>query len=151
MGNTWMKLLLQMKCPPCHKQQIMIRWIQFSLILKGICLDILWLIIVLYFISINLNVNCYIFIDMINSLRQNENKVGGHDLFSNDSLTMGATEDTNTESNGYYKYSITVTALRQNPEYMIYYIYWTRLVVMGILPTILLIYFNYKVRHISYL
>ena len=88
---------------------------------------------------------------MINSLRQNENKVGGHDLFSNDSLTMGATEDTNTESNGYYKYSITVTALRQNPEYMIYYIYWTRLVVMGILPTILLIYFNYKVRHISYL
>ena len=56
--------------------------------------------------------------------------------------------ETNKEEikEGHYQYSITVTALRQNPEYMIYYIYWTRLVVMGILPTILLIYFNYKVR-----
>ena len=37
---------------------------------------------------------------MINSLHQNENNEGGgHDLFSNDSLTMGATEDTNKNEN----------------------------------------------------
>ena len=86
---------------------------------------------------------------MINSLHENEYKDGGHGRYTNNSLTTGVTEDTNVEDNGYYKYSITVTELRQNPDYMIYYIYWTRLVVMGILPTILLIYFNYKVRHIS--
>ena len=62
-------------------------------------------------------------------------------------MTSGYAETSKEEiKEGYYQYSITVTALRQNPEYMIYYIYWTRLVVMGILPTILLIYFNYKVR-----
>ena len=85
----------------------------------------------------------------INSLHENEYKDGGHGRYTNNSLTTGVTEDTNVEDNGYYRYSITVTELRQNPDYMIYYIYWTRLVVMGILPTILLIYFNYKVRHIS--
>jgi hypothetical protein len=65
--------------------------------------------------------------------------------FNTTSLSPGDYEETNNDIKGYYEYSITVTALRQNPEYMIYYIYWTRLVVMGILPTILLIYFNYKV------
>ena len=67
--------------------------------------------------------------------------------FNTTSLSPGDYEETNNDRKGYYEYSITVTALRQNPEYMIYYIYWTRLVVMGILPTILLIYFNYKVRN----
>ena len=67
--------------------------------------------------------------------------------FDNTSLSPGDYEKTTYDGEGYYEYSITVTALRQNPEYMIYYIYWTRLVVMGILPTILLIYFNYKVRN----
>ena len=43
------------------------------------------------------------------------------------------------------EYGIEVTSLRKNPEYTFYYSYWTRLVVMGVLPIILLIYFNYKI------
>ena len=65
--------------------------------------------------------------------------------FNNISLSTSNSNEMDTDDNG-YELSIAVTALRRNPEYMIYYIYWTRLVVMGILPTILLIYFNYKVR-----
>jgi hypothetical protein len=44
-----------------------------------------------------------------------------------------------------YEHRIAVTALRKNPDYTIYYNNWTRLFVIGIVPTILLIYFNYKV------
>ena len=52
----------------------------------------------------------------------------------------------NEDNDGAYTYTIETTPLRQNLNYVIYYIYWTRLFAMGILPTILLIYFNYKVR-----
>lgn len=40
---------------------------------------------------------------------------------------------------------IAVTDLRKNPHYTIYYNNWTRLFVIGIIPYLLLIYFNYKV------
>lgn len=43
-------------------------------------------------------------------------------------------------------HSISITEMRKDPAYIIYYQNWTRLVVMGLLPTLLLIYFNYKVR-----
>ena len=41
---------------------------------------------------------------------------------------------------------IKVTELRKNPFYAIYYNNWTRLLVLGIIPLAMLIYFNYKVR-----
>ena len=40
---------------------------------------------------------------------------------------------------------IRVTDLREDPNYIIYYNNWTRLVVIGVVPIVLLIYFNYKV------
>ena len=44
-----------------------------------------------------------------------------------------------------YEYYIEVTDFRKNTYYTIYYTNWTRLLIMGIIPTVLLIYFNYKV------
>ena len=41
---------------------------------------------------------------------------------------------------------IVITPLRQHPFYMKYYTHWTQLFVKAIIPTILLIYFNYKVN-----
>ena len=43
-------------------------------------------------------------------------------------------------------YYIAVTDLRKNPDYHIYYNNWTRLFLIGIIPTVFLIYFNYKVN-----
>ena len=43
---------------------------------------------------------------------------------------------------------IRATELRKNAYYAIYYNNWTRLLVLGIIPAALLIYFNYKVRDI---
>ena len=40
---------------------------------------------------------------------------------------------------------IVVTSLRRNQYYVIYYTNWTRLILIGVLPILLLIYFNYKV------
>ena len=40
---------------------------------------------------------------------------------------------------------IQVTQLRKDPNYTIYYNNWARLSFIGIVPMILLIYFNYKV------
>ena len=45
---------------------------------------------------------------------------------------------------------ITVTDLRRNPDYAIYYNNWTRLVVLGIIPFAMLVYFNYKVCSLTY-
>nr|XP_040571530.1 FMRFamide receptor-like isoform X2 [Lepeophtheirus salmonis] len=44
----------------------------------------------------------------------------------------------------YYK-AIRTTELRKNPDYVIYYNNWVRLMVIGIVPFFLLIYFNYKI------
>ena len=41
---------------------------------------------------------------------------------------------------------IGVTELRRNQDYVTYYTNWTRLVLIGIAPTVLLVYFNYKVN-----
>ena len=45
---------------------------------------------------------------------------------------------------------IGVTDLRSNANYMIYYTQWTQLFVKAIIPTVLLIYFNYKVSSIIF-
>lgn len=42
-----------------------------------------------------------------------------------------------------------MTELRKNPFYAIYYNNWTRLIVLGIIPAAMLIYFNYKVNEAS--
>ena len=42
-------------------------------------------------------------------------------------------------------YSISVTSLRQNPEYTTYYVYVFRLLILGMIPTILLVLFNCKI------
>ena len=42
---------------------------------------------------------------------------------------------------------IGVTELRRNQDYVTYYTNWTRLVLIGIAPTVLLVYFNYKVNN----
>ena len=41
--------------------------------------------------------------------------------------------------------SIDVTALRKNPDYVIYYHNWARLAVLGIIPFVMLVYFNTKI------
>ena len=47
---------------------------------------------------------------------------------------------------------IKVTELRTNQAYVTYYNQWARLLVMGFIPAVMLIYFNYKVCiMISYL
>ena len=42
-------------------------------------------------------------------------------------------------------FQITVTDMRKNPDYAIYYSNWARLAVLGIFPALMLIYLNYKV------
>lgn len=42
-------------------------------------------------------------------------------------------------------HTIGVTTLRRDPYYIMYYNNWTRLILVCILPTILLMYFNYKI------
>ena len=44
---------------------------------------------------------------------------------------------------------IKVTELRTNQAYVTYYNQWARLLVMGFIPAVMLIYFNYKVNTIS--
>ena len=41
--------------------------------------------------------------------------------------------------------SIDVTELRKNPDYVIYYHNWARLAVLGIVPFVMLVYFNTKI------
>ena len=43
------------------------------------------------------------------------------------------------------EYEIQVTELRKDADYTIYYTNWTSFFLKGIIPTFLLIYFNYKV------
>ena len=69
-------------------------------------------------------------------------------LVSNSVVTDGSAADASTAaaaSNLTVK-GIAVTDLRRNPAYTKYYNNWTRLLLNGIIPFILLIYFNYKVR-----
>ena len=42
-------------------------------------------------------------------------------------------------------WQITVTDMRRNPTYAIYYNNWARLFILGIIPAAMLIYLNYKV------
>ena len=41
---------------------------------------------------------------------------------------------------------VGITDLRKNTLYTIYYNHWARFLFIGALPTVLLIYFNYKVK-----
>ena len=47
-------------------------------------------------------------------------------------------------------FQITVTELRRDPDYAIYYNNWTRLVILGIIPFAMLVYFNYKVNEMKF-
>ena len=58
--------------------------------------------------------------------------------------------DNSTEIVGFEHY-ITTTSLRRDPYYTIYYTNWTRLILIGVLPILLLIYFNYKVSKLTVL
>ena len=49
------------------------------------------------------------------------------------------------KSDGSMVSEIDVTELRKNPTYAIYYNCWARIIVTGLIPIVLLIYFNYKV------
>ena len=40
---------------------------------------------------------------------------------------------------------LSVTELRLHPDYTIYYNNWTRLAVLGIIPAVLLVFFNAKI------
>ena len=44
-----------------------------------------------------------------------------------------------------YEIGLGVTNLRDDPDYIRYYINWTRLITTGIIPVTLLIYFNYGI------
>jgi hypothetical protein len=41
--------------------------------------------------------------------------------------------------------TIDITSLRKNPDYAIYYHNWARLAVLGIVPFVMLVYFNTKI------
>jgi len=58
-----------------------------------------------------------------------------------DVLFDGKRHDMVSNINPYVK----IKWLRQHPLYMKYYIHWTNLFVRAIIPTVLLIYFNYKI------
>ena len=49
------------------------------------------------------------------------------------------------KSDGSVVSEIDVTELRKNPTYAIYYNCWARIIITGLIPIVLLIYFNYKV------
>ena len=49
------------------------------------------------------------------------------------------------KSDGSMVSEIDVTELRKNPTYAIYYNCWARIIITGLIPIVLLIYFNYKV------
>jgi hypothetical protein len=49
------------------------------------------------------------------------------------------------ETSNYQIPTIDVTALRKDPDYAIYYHNWARLAVLGIVPFVMLVYFNTKI------
>ena len=52
----------------------------------------------------------------------------------------------NANKTSYYDIpTIDVTALRKDPDYAIYYHNWARLAVLGIVPFVMLVYFNTKI------
>ena len=72
--------------------------------------------------------------------RQNQRLEGHYFSFSNKS-----NERPHTHDKGYYEYSIIPNSLRKNPEYVMFYVYVFRLLILGMVPTILLIVLNYKI------
>ena len=48
---------------------------------------------------------------------------------------------------GKYEPHLAVTDLRLNPDYSIYYNNFTRLAILGIIPVVMLIFFNSKIYH----
>ena len=52
---------------------------------------------------------------------------------------------THKDQNGTEIVELAVTELRKNPDYTIYYSNWTRLLGIGCLPFVMLIWFNLKI------
>ena len=48
----------------------------------------------------------------------------------------------------FFPQQITVTSMRKNPDYSIYYNCWARLFFLGVIPAAMLIYLNYKVSFV---
>ena len=63
------------------------------------------------------------------------------------STNINITADTNktTETEIFYEIGLGVSDLREDPEYIRYYINWTRLITTGLIPMGSLIYFNFGI------
>ena len=55
------------------------------------------------------------------------------------------TNSTNANGSLEYELSYTITELRDDPNYIQFYINWTRLITTGIIPMSALIYFNFGI------
>ena len=99
-------------------------------------------------LSFSIAVNLPKFFEAYVETEKHEILPDGYELWPDNTVTFNGTilENFSEEDLEYeYHYRIEVTDLRKNPYYTIYYTNWTRFFIMGIIPTVLLIYFNYKV------
>ena len=99
-------------------------------------------------LSFSIAVNLPKFFEAYVETEKHEILPNGYELWADNTVRVNGTilENFTEEDLEYeYRYRIEVTDLRKNPYYTIYYTNWTRFFIMGIIPTVLLIYFNYKV------
>eukprot|EP00093_Oithona_nana_P009090 09090.XXX_64533_60387_1 [CDS] Oithona nana genome sequencing. len=99
-------------------------------------------------LSFSIAVNLPKFFEAYVETEKHEILPDGYELWPDNTVTFNGTilENFSEEDLEYeYHYRIEVTDLRKNPYYTIYYTNWTRFFIMGIIPTVLLIYFNYKI------
>eukprot|EP00094_Tigriopus_californicus_P004760 TCALIF_04580-PA protein Name:"Similar to FR FMRFamide receptor (Drosophila melanogaster)" AED:0.19 eAED:0.19 QI:25/0/0.5/0.5/1/1/2/0/244 len=85
----------------------------------------------------------------VNAPKFFESTVGEHAILTHPNTSMlqignGSVPIQVSDADITYIKRIEVTDLRKDPTYTIYYNNWTRLMLIGIVPFILLIYFNYK-------
>ncbi|XP_059098618.1 FMRFamide peptide receptor frpr-18-like [Tigriopus californicus] len=86
----------------------------------------------------------------VNAPKFFESTVGEHAILTHPNTSMlqignGSVPIQVSDADITYIKRIEVTDLRKDPTYTIYYNNWTRLMLIGIVPFILLIYFNYKI------
>ena len=60
-------------------------------------------------------------------------------------VESNSTNLTESEAEIEYKMEFEISELRDNPNYIHYYVNWTRLLTTGLIPMVMLIYFNFGI------
>ena len=60
-------------------------------------------------------------------------------------VESNSTNLTESETEIEYKMEFEISELRDNPNYIHYYVNWTRLLTTGLIPMVMLIYFNFGI------